>query len=166
VGPAEDGSTVHYEAEMILRWGPDWKAGAAAGLTRWAAPFATVDTAGIEALMAVRHMSHYDKLTDLQRMLTLIPPREQHEWCECTRMMAFETEIAHCHYATTARSLAHARYASDGDPGDGLALAFTDTGTGVSDRDTTTWIQTPVPSPVLTYEDALCAEIIHRSAAG
>lgn len=154
-GPSEDGASEEYEAEMIARWGPDWQAGAAAGLAAWAAPWAHVDAGAIEAVLRVPHLFPENKLADLQRMLTLVPAAE-HRWWESWNYGAIhEDEVPHASYAVNATQVNIVGLMPPADryinrTGE-IALALTDSGYGLWDRDTSGWVH----DPTLPLDDAL-----------
>lgn len=153
-GPSEEGSSAHFEAEMVRRWGPDWIAGATAGLVAWASPFATVDPFALHALLSVDHLFGQDKLADLQRLLTLVPEPGHSWWTDGLGTAAGdETGIPGARYAVAAGALrgVHLTPPTEDFFRKILALVFTETGVGIWDHENDAWAR----EPVLRHQDAL-----------
>lgn len=146
-GPSEEGSSAHFESQMVRAWGADWIAGATAGLIAWASPFATVDPLALHALLSVDHLFGQVKLADLQRLLSLVPEPEHPWWTDGLGSAAGdETRIPDARYAVDAEALGGLDLIGPTEDfrRKTFALVFTGTGVGIWDFDTNAWTCDPV----------------------
>lgn len=145
-GPSEEGSSAHFEAEMVQHWGADWCAAGARALSRWARPVADVDPRAIEAVLDAPHRYQELKLADLQRILTLTPDQDDPWWANWSLPGTPEHDVPGALYMVVLSDLVlPPGHRSLGGRALDLALTFTPNGVGIWDRAARTWAQDPAP---------------------